>query len=627
MRTLLVLFCCFCAAGGLRVARARQQRVLKGQWTNVGNFTPGTWNGCAAAFADDVALTFGGEYYPGPLENNRVLRWDVGATSTVTELLPSSGTPPNSRRSANCIVVGGFFYVVGGFDRRDVTRFLPSTRQWQGVSTTFPYNIGSAGIAAYGADTILVWGGEEAGSGPFRALGELWEVKPEVAGPPTNITQVNAPPARWGLSFVPAGGGTDGPYFLFGGRDLAGTYKDLWQLDYDGTVATWQLRSSVFPGSTRYTAALAVTGGTIWAGLGYDPSGGAALGDIWTFDNATGLWAGVSETTSGPFQPVYAAAQCFLPSAFGAPSLFAWAGRTGVNVETPQAFVLALADGPVLAQTTATTATTATTGATTAAISSSTTGSLLTTSTVSSSATSTSSSSTGTDPVESSSARASSGIPWLFVGIGAGVCVICVAFVAVLLVLKRRQGNGKTNTNDEVVDLPQPVSGLATPGVVKYDELVRMTTEDGQNSVSGSGVQTPLLDKRFIIRVKDLEFGDELARGQFGVVYKGEYSGNSCVIKQLHSATEEAKDELVREGMQLAQIRNHASICAFYGVCIKPLCLVTEFIAGGNLGSFLLDRKSIIRGSDALNLAKDLAGGMGVLHASRLLHLDLAARK
>jgi serine/threonine protein kinase len=135
-----------------------------------------------------------------------------------------------------------------------------------------------------------------------------------------------------------------------------------------------------------------------------------------------------------------------------------------------------------------------------------------------------------------------------------------------------------------------------------------------------------LFDQKMLIKFKDLEMGEEIGRGAFGVVMLGEFSGNKCVIKQLKTSDDRARNDLIREGAQLAQLRNHASITTFYGMCLNPLCLVTEYIAGGNLGSYLADDRNRLTGSDVLNLAKDLAGGLQVLHASNMLHLDISAR-
>jgi Protein tyrosine and serine/threonine kinase len=134
---------------------------------------------------------------------------------------------------------------------------------------------------------------------------------------------------------------------------------------------------------------------------------------------------------------------------------------------------------------------------------------------------------------------------------------------------------------------------------------------------------------RWLIDYGELERDRELASGNFGVVYAGIYNGNDCVIKLLKSSDASARDELIREARQLASLRPHGSICAFYGICIapgQPLALVTEFIAGGNLHSYLLLHGRNLRDRDLLSLSRDLASGIDHLHKHNILHADVAAR-
>ena len=46
-------------------------------------------------------------------------------------------------------------------------------------------------------------------------------------------------------------------------------------------------------------------------------------------------------------------------------------------------------------------------------------------------------------------------------------------------------------------------------------------------------------------------------------------------------------DQFWREAALIAKIRPHSNIVQFFGVCLDPLCLVTEFMEGGDLKSYL----------------------------------------
>jgi serine/threonine protein kinase len=105
---------------------------------------------------------------------------------------------------------------------------------------------------------------------------------------------------------------------------------------------------------------------------------------------------------------------------------------------------------------------------------------------------------------------------------------------------------------------------------------------------------------------------------------------NQAVIKVLKDTSQNARDDLVREACMLARLKPHASICTFYGAVLGPesWCLVTELIAGGNLLTLLRDSSDTrpVTGFDQVNLARDLAAGMSVLHASGVLHLEYVPR-
>jgi serine/threonine protein kinase len=46
-------------------------------------------------------------------------------------------------------------------------------------------------------------------------------------------------------------------------------------------------------------------------------------------------------------------------------------------------------------------------------------------------------------------------------------------------------------------------------------------------------------------------------------------------------------DEFWREAALVARLRAHVNIVQFLGVCFSPLCVVTEFLAGGNLRDYV----------------------------------------
>jgi len=91
------------------------------------------------------------------------------------------------------------------------------------------------------------------------------------------------------------------------------------------------------------------------------------------------------------------------------------------------------------------------------------------------------------------------------------------------------------------------------------------------------------------------------------------------------SISEHEKDEFMKEIRVMANMRPHPNIVQFLGMCLEPLCILTEFYERGSLHSFL-------RKSDEMNdelqwkIIRGVAAGMLHLSSEGLIHRDLAAR-
>jgi serine/threonine protein kinase len=108
-------------------------------------------------------------------------------------------------------------------------------------------------------------------------------------------------------------------------------------------------------------------------------------------------------------------------------------------------------------------------------------------------------------------------------------------------------------------------------------------------------------------------------------VWAGSLSGSPCVIKKLKATSAAAREDLVREAIQLAQIRPNPAVCAFYGVSLdgKFPCVALEYIAGGDLEKMLYERQTSIDARDVSRISMELASGMQFIHTQEVLHLDL----
>ena len=122
-----------------------------------------------------------------------------------------------------------------------------------------------------------------------------------------------------------------------------------------------------------------------------------------------------------------------------------------------------------------------------------------------------------------------------------------------------------------------------------------------------------------------------LGRGSFGEVHRGSWRGTEVAVKRLREDMANER-ELLEFRRELAIVNHlaHPNIVQFLGAVTNsmPLCIITEFMPGGNLADLLT-----ARGEDnpfplgkALTWAMDCTKGMRYLHERRptmIIHRDL----
>lgn len=131
---------------------------------------------------------------------------------------------------------------------------------------------------------------------------------------------------------------------------------------------------------------------------------------------------------------------------------------------------------------------------------------------------------------------------------------------------------------------------------------------------SGSGQGQPYLTQRSIAH--DIELIEVIGRGYFGVVWRGEYKGESVAVK-IFSQKAEPSWQREAEIYQTTMLR-HKNILGFIAtdkradVSITGFWLVTDFYPMGSLYDFL--KKQSISMTDALRMAFSIANGLAHLH-------------
>ncbi|MBX3475411.1 MAG: choice-of-anchor D domain-containing protein [Planctomycetes bacterium] len=144
--------------------------------------------------------------------------------------------------------------------------------------------VGSAAFDAARAQALL-FGGLPSTSVPLTALSVLdlaatpaWQSAP-AAAPPQLLM-----PARWGATM--ALDATHNRVVIFGGKDAAGLFNDVWTLDRSVASATWVKfnATGIAPSPRMYLASAYDPVGQRLIVFGGQDSTGARLGDLWQLD-------------------------------------------------------------------------------------------------------------------------------------------------------------------------------------------------------------------------------------------------------------------------------------------------------------------------------------------------------
>ncbi|XP_072967816.1 serine/threonine-protein kinase STY46-like [Typha angustifolia] len=130
------------------------------------------------------------------------------------------------------------------------------------------------------------------------------------------------------------------------------------------------------------------------------------------------------------------------------------------------------------------------------------------------------------------------------------------------------------------------------------------------------------------IDVNHLKFGNKVASGSYGDLYRGTYCSQDVAIKVLkpERINLDMQREFAQEVFIMRKVR-HKNVVQFIGACTKApsLCIVTEFMSGGSVYDFLHKQKGVFKLPALLRVAIDVSKGMSYLHQNNIIHRDLKA--
>eukprot|EP00743_Colponemidia_sp_Colp-15_P008072 GILK01008747.1.p1 GENE.GILK01008747.1~~GILK01008747.1.p1 ORF type:complete len:1674 (+),score=303.81 GILK01008747.1:56-5077(+) len=137
----------------------------------------------------------------------------------------------------------------------------------------------------------------------------------------------------------------------------------------------------------------------------------------------------------------------------------------------------------------------------------------------------------------------------------------------------------------------------------------------------------PMLEE-WEIDPKQIRLGDKVGAGAFSEVYHASWRGTDVAVKKLNvqEINPVALRDITREVSTMIRLR-HPNLVLFMGANLKqaPLCVVTEYCAGGNLFDLLHLSKVPLSWRQRVKMALDIARGMNYLHTCTpvIIHRDL----
>ena len=262
------------------------------------------------------------------------------------------------------------------------------------------------------------------------------------------------------------------------------------------------------------------------------------------------------------------------------------------------------------------------------------------------------------------------------------IIVLCVATAWWLRRRRRRQGTSCSSNNSSGISATQQTMKTVSPRLVRMDPVLgaenSAETGLGHRSLTNSTLASALsysvrntltMQKVTSVRIPSMDSSvssvsapstessgdggrttssavenaalpqevtlfEQLGAGAFGVVYRGQWNGQSVAVKVLQTACTSKSKELASFQSEVAVLSTlrHPHIIAFLAACTVPpdICIIEELAEGGSLHTKLHGPRGRrqccpLPLQELLCIAADIAEAMGYLHP-RIVHRDLKSQ-
>lgn len=126
------------------------------------------------------------------------------------------------------------------------------------------------------------------------------------------------------------------------------------------------------------------------------------------------------------------------------------------------------------------------------------------------------------------------------------------------------------------------------------------------------------------LTLDELEFGEEIGKGSFGLVYRGKFKGNDVAIKKAVIPGDEMVKYLRSELAALGS-QSHPNLIHYFGAAQsgRDVYIVTKYMPGGSLTPLLTVPDVEMPWALRVCLARDIINAIAHLHSADMIHRDV----